>query len=105
MNKTTEQVFEVGEVVTGKGDLGIPASIKNFEPMANQEKELKQYRKLKKAKDPGLGAFYMKMVFPPSEGGRRYRIIKGAEYELLVEGKYEELVNKPKASNDPVSTN
>ena len=99
-----EYVFKVGDIVTGKGDLGIPAAIRNFEPLADQEKELAEYDILEKNKDPRQGAFYMKMVFPPGEGGRRYRIIKGAEYKIRVEGKYEQLFNKPKASNAPNPT-
>jgi len=100
MNKTNEHIFKIGDIVTGKSDLGVPASIRNFEPLADQEEELKQYQELEANKDRGQGAFYMKMVFPPGEGGRRYRIIEGAKYKILVEGKYGELFNKPKAKND-----
>jgi len=99
VSNKNEFVFKVGDIVTGKDDLSIPAAIRNFEPLANQEKELEEYKALEKKQDPKQGAFYMKMVFPPGEGGRRYRIIKGAEYKILVEGSYEQLFNKPKASN------
>lgn len=101
-----EQIFKVGEIVTGRADLGIPASIRNFEPLADIEAEQAEYKKLEDEfinsdeKDDKLGKFYMKMVFPPGEGGRRYRIIKGAEYRILVEGSYEELFNKAKSKND-----
>ena len=96
-------LFEVSDIVVGKGNLGIPAATRNFKPLKDAEKEQKEYNKLQDSWDgkpnENFSKFCANMVYPPWEGGRRYRIIKGEEYEILVAGIYNELfVEKSKSS-------
>ena len=95
--------FKVGDIVLGKGNFGVPAAPRNFKPLKNAEKEQNEYKALNDSWDgkPDLkfSEFCMKMVYPPWEGGLRYRIIKGEEYKILVAGNYNELfIEKSKGS-------
>ena len=96
-------LFEVSDIVVGKGNLGIPAATRNFKPLKNAEKEQKEYNKMLDSwdgkPDVNFSKFCMNMVYPSWEGGGRYRIIKGEKYEILVAGNYNELfVEKSKSS-------
>lgn len=99
IDKTT--VFNPGDRVIARGTFGVPASPKLFKPLKNAVKEYEDYAKLVKSKDEGLSKFMSNMVFLPSEGGGRYRIVEGEQYEIRVEGKFGELFHKPKKKNEP----
>lgn len=102
----SEQPFKVGDIVVGKGNLGIPAAIRNFKPLKDAEKEQKEYKTLHDSWDGepnvNFSKFCASMVYPPWEGGRRYRIIEGEEYEILVAGIYNELFVKSKGTTSEV---
>ena len=98
IDKTT--IFKPGERVLARGTFGVPASPRLFKPMKDAAKEYENYAKLVESKDDGLSKFMSGMVFLPSEGGGRYRIVEGEEYEIRVEGKYGELFHKPKKKNE-----
>ena len=99
-------LFDVGEIVIGAGNLGIPAAIRNFKPLKDAEKEQKEYNKLLDSWDGKLNVNFSKfcanMVYPPWEGGRRYRIIEGEKYEILVAGNYNELFVKSKGATSEI---
>ena len=103
IDKTT--VFKPGEKVIARWTFGVPASPRLFKPLKDAAKEYDDYAKLVEAEDKGLSKFMSKMVFLPSEGGGRYRIVEGEQYQILVEGKYGELFHKPepkpKKQNEP----
>ena len=94
IDKTT--IFRPGDKVVARGTFGVPAGPRQFKPLKDRVKEYEEYAKLVQAKDDKLSKFMSSMVFLPSEGGGRYRIVEGAEYEILVEGKFGELFHKPK---------
>ncbi len=104
MSKVKEPpLFAVGDVVIGAGNFGVPAAPRNFKPLKNPEKEQNEYNKRLDSWDGEPNAEFSKfcgnMVYPPWEGGLRYRIIEGEEYEILVAGNYNELfVKKSKSS-------
>jgi len=103
IDKTT--VFKSGDRVIARGTFGVPASPRLFKPLKNAAKEYEDYAKLVESKDDGLSRFMSNMVFLPSEGAGRYRIVEGQEYEIRVEGKYGELFHKPKSKkqNEPTA--
>jgi len=101
IDKTT--VFKPGDKVIARGTFGVPASPRLFKPLKDAAKEYEEYAKLVKSKDDGLSKFMSNMVFLPSEGGGRYRIVEGEQYEIRVEGKYGELFHKPKKKNEPTA--
>lgn len=98
IDKTT--IFKPGERVLARGTFGVPASPRLFKPMKDAAKEYADYSKLVESEDDGLAKFMSGMVFLPSEGGGRYRIVEDEEYEIRVEGKYGELFHKPKKKNE-----
>jgi len=106
IDKTT--IYKRGEAVIARGTFGVPASPRLFKPLTDAVKEYEHYAKLVNSKDDGLSKFMSNMVFLPSEGGGRYRIVKGEQYEIRVEGKYGELFHKPeskpKKKNEPTET-
>ena len=102
IDKTT--IFKPGDRVLARGTFGVPASPRLFKPLKDAANEYEDYVKLIKAKSDGLSKFMSGMVFLPSEGGGRYRIVKGEEYEIQVEGKYGELFHKPKKKNESAET-
>ena len=99
IDKTT--IFKLGDRVLARGTFGVPASPRLFNPLKDAAKEYEDYSKLVDSNDDGLSKFMSGMVFLPSEGGGRYRIVEGEEYEIRVEGKYGELFHKPKKQNEP----
>jgi len=103
IDKTT--VFMPGDRVIARGTFGVPASPRLFKPLKDAAEEYEEYAKLVESEDDGLSKFMYKMVFLPSEGRGRYRIVKGEQYEIRVEGKYGELFHKPKAKkqNEPTA--
>jgi len=103
IDKTT--VFKPGDKVIARGTFGVPASPRLFKPLKDAAKEYEDYAKLVESKDDGLSKFMSNMVFLPSEGAGRYRIVKGEQYGILVEGKYGELFHKPKSKkqNEPTA--
>ena len=98
IDKTT--IFKPGDRVLARGTFGVPASPRLFKPMKDAAKEYEAYSKLVKFNSNDLSEFMSGMVFLPSEGGGRYRIVGGEEYEIRVEGKYGELFHKPKKKNE-----
>lgn len=103
IDKTT--IYKSGDMVVARGTFGVPASPRLFKPLTDAIKEYEQYAKLVESEDEGLSEFMSNMVFLPSEGGGRYRIVEGKEYEIRVEGKYGELFHKPKKQkgNEPTA--
>ncbi len=102
IDKTT--IFRPGDKVVARGTFGVPAGPRQFKPLKDRMKEYEDYTKLVKSKDDGLSKFMCNMVFLPSEGGSRYRIVEGEQYEILVEGKFGELFHKPKkGKNEPTT--
>lgn len=103
IDKTT--IFKPGDRVLARGTFGVPASPRLFKPLKDAAEEYEDYAKLVESNDEGLSKFMSGMVFLPSEGGGRYRIVEGEEYEIRVEGKYGELFHKPesklKKQNEP----
>jgi len=107
IDKTT--LFNPGDKVIARGTFGVPASPRLFRPMKDAAKEYEEYAELVKTvkpEDKRLSKFMSNMVFLPSEGGGRYRIVEGEQYEIRVEGKYGELFHKPqpKKKNEPKET-
>lgn len=104
MNEFKAIPFDVGDIVTGRINAGLPASPRNFHPLKDRAKEFAEYKKLEdvyvnsKGKDKKAGQFSIKMVFPPHERGR-YKIIQGEQYEILVAGKYVFFNAKSKPKN------
>ena len=98
IDKTT--IYKSGDRVIARGTFGVPASARFFKPLKDVAKEHEDYTNLVKSKDKGLSKFMSNMVFLPSEGAGRYRIVEGAQYEVLVEGKYGELFHKPKKQSE-----
>lgn len=90
-------VYMPGDKVVARGTFGVPASPRLFKPLKNAVEEYEDYTKLVKSEDEGLSKFMSNMVFLPSEGGGRYRIVEGEQYEIRVEGKYGELFHKPES--------
>lgn len=101
IDKTT--IFEPGVKVIARGTFGVPASPRLFRPIKDRKEEYDDYVKLVESKDDGLSRFMSRMVFLPSEGGGRYRIVEGEQYEIFVKGKYGELFHKPKSKNEPTT--
>ena len=101
IDKTT--VFKPGQKVIARGTFGVPASPRFFKPLKDAAQEYEDYTKLVESEDDGLSKFMSNMVFMPSEGGGRYRIVEGEEYEIRVEGKYGELFHKQKKKNEPTA--
>lgn len=102
IDKTT--IFKVGDRVVARGTFGVPAGPRQFKPLKDRVKEYDDYIKLVESKDKSLSRFMSNMVFLPSEGGGRYRIVEGEQYEILVEGKFGELFHKPKkGQNEPTT--
>jgi len=103
IDKTT--VFKPGDKVIARGTFGVPASPRLFKPLKDAAKEYEDYAKLVESEDDRLSKFMSNMVFLPSEGRGRYRIVEGEEYEIRVEGKYGELFHKPKSKkqNEPTA--
>lgn len=99
-------LFEVGDIVIGAGNLGVPAAVRNFKPLKDAEKEQKEYNTMLESWDGKPDAKFSKfcgnMVYPSWEGGRRYRIIEGEEYEILVAGNYNELFKESKSSTTKI---
>ena len=93
IDKTT--IYKSGDMVVARGTFGVPASPRLFKPLTDAVKEYEQYATLVESEDEGLSKFMSNMVFLPSEGGGRYRIVDGKQYEIRVEGKYGELFHKP----------
>lgn len=106
IDKTT--VFHPGDKVIARGTFGVPASPRLFKPLKDRGKEYEAYMDLVESNDKGLANFMSTMVFQPLEGGGRYRIVEGEQYEIRVEGKYGELFHKPeskpKKKNEPTET-
>ena len=98
-------IYKPGEKVIARGTFGVPASPRLFKPLKNAAEEYEEYAKLVKSGDDGLSKFMSNMVFLPSEGAGRYRIVEGQEYKIRVEGKYGELFHKPKSKkqNEPTA--
>jgi len=103
IDKTT--VFNSGDRVIARGTFGVPASPRLFKPLKDAAEEYEEYAKLVKSGDDGLSKFMSNMVFLPSEGRGRYRIVEDEQYEIRVEGKYGELFHKPKLKkqNEPTA--
>ena len=104
MNKIDKETkFKPGDTVVARGTFGVPASPRLFKPLKDRAKEWEDYTNFAPG-DKGLSKFMSNMVFSPSEGGGRYRIVEGEQYQIRVEGKYGELFHKPKKKNEPAET-
>jgi len=88
MNDPKPISFKAGDVVTARTTTGIPVIPRNFHPMKDRGKELAEYKSIGKTTPDKLGAFSITMVYPPHERGGRYRIIKGEQYKILIDGNY-----------------